>query len=99
MSIKRIDDILLYTLCITLLIFTPVNARSLKCNTAACERCSWSEDFSMNECCSNPAVQNVCEACDQISETEAELYNCLSTYSHQMYKRRGMIGKRRGFMG
>lgn len=40
-------------------------------------RCVLSEQISMNECCSNPSIHDVCNFCDQNSETEVDISDCL----------------------
>ncbi|CAH8431546.1 unnamed protein product [Schistosoma margrebowiei] len=99
MFYKRIKDYILLCMLLTFLTISISKAKYSKCNIAACERCVLSEKISMNECCSNPSIHDVCNFCDQNSETEIDISDCLSTYFRTMLKRRGMIGKRRGFMG
>ncbi|KAK4473319.1 hypothetical protein MN116_004482 [Schistosoma mekongi] len=99
MFLKRINYFLFVYMLFTFYTMSTIKAKYSKCNTIACERCMLSELTTLNECCSQPSIHEVCSYCDQNSETESDLSDCLSTYFRVMLKRRGMIGKRRGFMG
>ncbi|CAH8825129.1 unnamed protein product [Trichobilharzia szidati] len=99
MFVVRIEGFMVFCVCLATLLSSTDCTRILECNIAACEQCSVTRQFSVDECCSNAELQSVCEKCEGISETLGQLSDCLASFAGLRPKRRGMIGKRRGFLG
>nr|CAH8822332.1 unnamed protein product [Trichobilharzia regenti] len=99
MFVKRIEGFILFCVCLATLLSSTDCTRLLECNIPACEQCSVTQRFTVDECCSSAELQSVCERCEEIYGTVGQLSDCLSSFAGLRPKRRGMIGKRRGFLG